>query len=144
MRLPIPFVLAISVCRIASAQTYTISTVAGGAPLPNNIPGMSASLYNPISVAVDKAGNIFFADTVGHLVLRVDATTGNLTVVAGNGMYGFSGDNGPATSARLYMPAGVAIDANGDLFIADEFNQRVRKVSNGLITTAATTGQPRN
>jgi uncharacterized protein (TIGR03437 family) len=140
MRLPITAVLAICVCRIAAGQTYTISTVAGGAPLPNSIPGTSASLYNPASVAVDKSGNIFFADTVGHVVLRVDAITANLTVVAGNGMYGFSGDNGPATSARLYMPGGVAVDANGDLFIADEFNQRVRKVSNGLITTVAGNG----
>ncbi len=120
------------------AQTYTISTFAGGG-LPVNIPGPSASLYGPRSVAVDKAGNVFFVD--GNTVLRMDATTGILTLVAGNGTPGFSGDNGPATSAQL-DPSGVAVDSAGNLYVADSGNNRVRKVSNGVITTVAGNGAP--
>jgi len=122
-------------------STYTISTFAGGG-LPVNMPGTSASLYGPNSVAVDKAGNIFFTDD--NDVLRLDATTGVLTLVAGNGTGGFSGDNGPAASAQLnflgFLSGGVAIDPAGNLYIADSNNNRIRKVSNGVITTIAGNG----
>jgi uncharacterized protein (TIGR03437 family) len=114
------------------AQTYTITTFAGGG-LPVNIPGTSASLYNPQSVAVDQAGNTYFA--AGQVVLRLDAKTRIVTTVAGNGTTGFSGDNGLATNAALYNPAGVAVDSAGNLYIADSGNCRIRKVSNGVITT---------
>ena len=89
----------------AWGQTYTISTIAGGG-LPVNIPGTSASLgYGvPRYIAADRAGNVFFVDQ--NTVLRLDATTGVLTLVAGNGSQGFSGDNGPATSAQLNNPVG--------------------------------------
>jgi uncharacterized protein (TIGR03437 family) len=125
--------LAISCC--AFGQTYTIQTFAGGG-LPVNIPGTSASLRYPYFAAVDGAGNLFFAD--GHnIVLRLDVTTGVLTLVAGTGTPGYSGDNGPATSAQLSGPAGVAVDSSGNLYIADSGNTRIRKVSNGVITTVA-------
>jgi len=122
-----------------SAQSYTISTVAGGG-LPVNIPGKSASLDNtePQYVAVDKTGNVFFVDQC--MVLRLDAATGVLTLAAGNGTPGFSGDNGPATSAQLYAPSGVAVDAAGNLYIADSANNRIRMVANGVITTIAGNG----
>ena len=125
----------------AWGQTYTISTFAGGG-LPVNIPGTSASLgYDvPQSIAADRAGNVFFADQ--NTVLRLDATTGVLTLVAGNGTPGFSGDNGPATSAQLANPEGLAVDSAGNLFIADAYNYRIRKVSNGVITTVAGNGTP--
>jgi len=124
---------------IASAQTYTISTIAGGG-LPVNIPGTSASLDygEPRYVAVDRTGNVFFEDQ--NMVLRWDAVTGVLTLVAGNGTTGFSGDNGPATSAQLYGPTGVALDSSGNLYIADAGNNRIRKVSTGVITTVAGNG----
>jgi uncharacterized protein (TIGR03437 family) len=120
----------------AWGQTYTISTIAGGA-LPVNIPGTSASLgYGvPRYIAADHAGNVFFVDQ--NTVLRLDATTGVLTLVAGNGSVGFSGDNGPATSAQLNNPSGVAVDSSGNLYIADSGNARIRKVSGGVITTVA-------
>ncbi len=120
----------------AWGQTYTISTIAGGA-LPVNIPGTSASLgYGvPRYIAADRAGNVFFVDQ--NTVLRLDATTGVLTLVAGNGSVGFSGDNGPATSAQLNNPGGVAVDSAGNLYIADSGNARIRKVSGGVITTVA-------
>jgi sugar lactone lactonase YvrE len=139
MRL-LPAILLISIvsCSVFG-QTYTISTFAGGA-LPVNIPGTSASLGDgvPQYIAADRAGNLFFP--VQHTVLRLDATTGVLTLVAGNGTTGFSGDNGPATSAQLNFPAGVAVDSAGNLYIADSYNNRVRKVSNGVITTVAGNG----
>ncbi len=133
MRL-LPAVLAVLMSWSAFGQTYTISTFAGGA-LPVNIPGTSASLYGPQSVAVDKTGNIFFVDQ--NDVLRLDATTGVLTLVAGNGTSGFSGDNGLAINAQLSFPQGVAVDSAGNLYIADTQNDRIRKISNGVITTVA-------
>ena len=122
---------------IASGQTYTISTFTGGG-LPVNVQGTSASLYGPKGIALDKAGNLFFTD--GHAVLRLDGTTGTLTVVAGNWTYGYSGDGGPATSAQLNGPVALAVDSVGNLYIADSGNNRVRRVSNGVISTVAGNG----
>jgi uncharacterized protein (TIGR03437 family) len=123
----------------AAGQTHTISTFAGGG-LPVNIPGRSASLdvNAPQFVAADQTGNVYFVDQ--NSVLRLDATTGVLTLAAGNGTPGFSGDNGPATSAQLDGPSGVAVDSAGNLYIADTNNQCIRKVSNGVITTVAGNG----
>jgi uncharacterized protein (TIGR03437 family) len=128
----------------AWGQTYTISTLAGTG-MPVNVPGTSASLgygsglnKGTQYIAADPAGNVFFP--YGNTVLRLDATTGMLTLSAGNGTPGFSGDNGPASSAQLNSPAGVAVDSAGNLYIADTQNQRIRKVSNGVITTLAGNG----
>ena len=128
-------------CCSAWGQTYTIATFAGGG-LPVNIPGTSASLgYDvPQSIAADRAGNVFFVDQ--DSVLRLDATTGVLPLVAGNGTAGFSGDNGPAANAQLANPGGIAVDSAGNLYIADGYNYRIRKVSNGVITTVAGNGTP--
>jgi uncharacterized protein (TIGR03437 family) len=139
MRLLPAVLLTFAMSGIASGQTYTISTIAGGA-LPVNISGTSARLYGPDSVAVDKTGNIFFAEPNEHVVLRLDATTGVLTLVAGDGTVGFSGDNGSATSGQMVYPERVALDSTGNLFIADTQNHRIRKVSNGVITTVAGNG----
>ena len=131
------YVLAASAC--ACGQTYTIRTVAGGA-LPVNIPGPNASLGTVNGVAVDTAGNSFIVVGDYHVVLRVDAASGMVTLAAGNGTPGYSGDNGPATSAQLNWPEGVAVDASGNLYIADTNNNRIRKVSGGVITTVAGDG----
>jgi sugar lactone lactonase YvrE len=80
-------------------------------------------------VAVDAAGNVFIADVVNNRVRRVDAATGVITTVAGDGNFGSGGDGGPATAASLASPAGVAVDAAGNLFIADTYNNRIRKVA---------------
>ena len=118
-------------------QAYTISTFAGGG-LPVNAPGTSASVNGPLAVAADQSGNIFF--TSQNIILRLEAQTGLLTVVAGTGIAGFSGDGGPATSANLDSPGGLALDAAGSLYIADTNNNRIREVVNGVITTVAGTG----
>ena len=139
MRLLTAVVLGSALSWSASGQTYSISTFAGGG-LPVNIPGTSASLdvNVPQYVAADQTGNLYFVDQ--NAVLRWDATTAVLTVVAGNGTPGFSGDNGPATSAQLNGPSGVAVDSAGNLYIADTGNQCIRKVANKVISTLAGTG----
>lgn len=118
------------------AQTYTISTFAGGG-LPVNVPGTSASIGVVSGVAVDAAGNVYIASQYGNIVLRLDTVSGLLTLVAGNGTSGLSGDNGPAGNAQLNQPIGIAVDSAGNVYIADGLNSRIRKVSNGVITTVA-------
>jgi sugar lactone lactonase YvrE len=130
--------------RRVDAATGVITTVAGsGDQLPafsgDGGPATSARLANPYDVAVDGGGNLFIADLANQRVRKVDAATGNITTVAGNGSAGFSGDGGAATSASLADPRGVALDTDGNLFIADQSNQRVRKVdaATGIIDTVA-------
>lgn len=111
-------------------------------------PATQALLCEPFDVAVDHDGNLFIADTNNNRIRRVDAQTGFITTVAGSGPVNgferfwtegsFSGDGGPATQATLNTPTGVVVDAQGNLFIADGGNHRVRKVdTNGIITTFA-------
>ena len=136
--LPAVLLASLASCSVFG-QTYTISTFAGGG-LPVNIPGISACLPQINGVAVDPAGNIFMTSGLFHVVLRLDSLTGVLALVAGNGTPGFSGDNGPAAEAQLNFPIGVALDAAGNLYIGDLGNGRVRKVSNGMITTVPSSG----
>jgi sugar lactone lactonase YvrE len=93
----------------------------------------------------DRAGNLYFSDTFNNRIRRVDAKTGVITTIAGNGDKGFSGDGGPATDAALNEPYGVVVDRDGNLYIADRLNRRVRRVSakTGVITTLAGTGDAR-
>jgi sugar lactone lactonase YvrE len=110
----------------------------GGGFGGDNGAATTAKLNSPLGVAVDVAGNCYIADTYNHRVRKV--SNGVITTVAGNGTGGFGGDNGPASSAELNPPLGVAVDSAGTLYIADSYNNRVRKVSNGVITTVAGTG----
>jgi uncharacterized protein (TIGR03437 family) len=123
----------------ALAQQYVISTVAGGTPIATPIAATSASIGGPEGVAVGPAGEVYFTG-YGHSVYRIDAR-GVLTRLAGNGRAGFSGDGGPAASAQLSRPSGVAVDAAGALYIADYYNNCIRKVAtNGIITTVTGSG----
>ena len=98
---------------------------------------LHVSLVVLLAIAVDQAGNVFFAETSVNIVLRLDAKTNLLTLFAGNGTQGFSGDNGLAVNAQLNGPSGLAVDSVGNLFISDTNNERIRKVTNGVITTFA-------
>jgi NHL repeat-containing protein len=103
-------------------------------------PAASAQLNSPPTMVVDRAGNLFIADTGNHRVRKV-SPSGIIVTVAGNGSVGFSGDAGPAASAQLNSPRGLAVDSGGNLFIADIHNHRVRKVStDGIIATVAGNG----
>ncbi len=99
-------------------------------------PAIAAQLDQPSALALDSAGNLYIADAHNFAVRKV--SKGLITTVAGNGTVGFSGDGGPATKAQLSGLGGIATDASGNLFISD--NGRIRKVSNGVITTIAGTG----
>ena len=122
-------------------ETYGILiTVAGNGQIGATGDGaaaVNATLYQPSGIAVDADGNIFIADTDNSRIRKVDVND-VITTVAGNGTKGYSGDGGAATNANLYLPSGVVVDAYGNLFIADTFNNRIRKVdTNGIITTVA-------
>src|ERR1700694_372805 len=108
----------------------------------DNQAATSSQLAAPRGIAVDGGGNLYIADTGNERVRRVDKITGQITTVAGNGGYGFNGDNQPATTAQLKTPYGVAVDSSGNVYIADTFNERVRRVDalSQQITTAAGTG----
>jgi|NGEPerStandDraft_6_1074524.scaffolds.fasta_scaffold13442_3 sugar lactone lactonase YvrE len=91
-------------------------------------PGPDAQLNQPASLVVDGADNVFIADTMNHAIRRLDAKTGILTTVAGDGTPGFDGDGGPAAKARLDFPIGLGLDGKGDLYVVDSINARIRKI----------------
>jgi len=133
--------------RRVDAVSGVITTIAGtgiAGTSPNGTLATSAEMDLPLALAFDAAQNLYFADARTHLVERIDHATGLLTTVAGNGIQGYAGDGGLATAASIDSPSGIALDAAGDLFLADTHNQRVRRVDavTGVITTVAGTGQP--
>jgi sugar lactone lactonase YvrE len=124
---------------------YYISTVAGDGTAGFSGDGgtaSSAQLDNPGGVAIDADGNLYVADADNDRVRKVEISTGNISTVAGNGVGGYSGDGGPATSAQLNGPNRIAIDASGNIYISDTYNYRVRKVdvTTGNISTVAGNG----
>ena len=108
-----------------SAQTASVSA-------------LTIPLILPSAIVFDATGNLYFAETGNHVIRKVD-TVGNITIIAGTGTQGFSGDLGPATSATLDSPQGLALDTASNLYIADTHNQRIRKLNltTGVITTIA-------
>ena len=128
--------------------TGQIATVAGGGT-GDGESSTDASLSFPQAVASDAAGDVYYDEDSGLAVRRIDAVTGVITTVAGqtwgpNATAGFGGDGGPATSAQLNDPFGLAVDTQGDVFIADYANNRVREIhaTTGDITTVAGNGTP--
>jgi hypothetical protein len=123
----------------------TIVTVAGNGTAGHQGdggPAISAELFVPTGVAFDGGGNMFIADYSNNVIRRVDAATGFITTIAGTGVVGYSGDNGPATNAQLNGPTHVVFDRTTNLYITDANNNRIRKVDvgTGVITTVAGTG----
>jgi hypothetical protein len=126
-----------------------ITTVAGQGPKYDGDFGgysgdggsaVSAKLHFPKGISIDLAGNLYIADTDNNRIRKVDAE-GKITTVAGSGPKGYGGDDGPAISAQLSAPSGVAVDPMGNLYIADTDNRRIRKVdTRGIITTVAGNG----
>jgi len=104
-------------------------------------PALQAYIDGPNGIIVDYDRTIYFADSLNHLVRSI-SPNGTIDTVVGNGRKGFGGDGGPARAAMLYYPAGLAIDKQGNLFIADMDNNRVRRVDrSGIITTVAGNGK---
>lgn len=125
------------------ASNGLISTVAGDGIASFSGDGglaLNAELNNPTAVAIDSTGNLYIADSANYRIRKI-ATNGIITTVAGNGTGGFSGDGGAATNANLFGPTSVVVDASGNLYIADTFNERIRKVAtSGIIISIAGNG----
>jgi len=136
--------LNLNVLRTPTAGT--ISTIAGGGTGADGVAATSSSLGSPFDTAVDSAGNLYIVDATANRVRKVDAVTGQISTIAGNGNRGYSGDGGPGPSASLNQPTAVAVDSAGNVFIADTNNFRIRRVaaSTGVITTVAGTNNNAN
>ncbi|MEP7336415.1 MAG: hypothetical protein ABI977_01505, partial [Acidobacteriota bacterium] len=105
-------------------------------------PATSAELYNPLGMAFDGAGNLYFADGGNNRIRKITAADGKISTIAGNGDASYGGDGGPATEASLDFPYGLALDKDGNIYFADFGNNRVRKitVADGKISTVAGNG----
>jgi hypothetical protein len=132
--------------RKVNGSTGVITTIAGTAGLAGSAgdggPATSAKLSSPLGVCADDSGNVYIADQNNHRVRRIDGTTGLISTIIGTGSNAFSGDGGPGTAARVAYPRDVAIDKNGNLYVADAANNRIRKyvIATGIISTLAGTG----
>jgi len=123
----------------AAPQALVVTAAGNGAPGDDGDggPARLAQLNQPSACALDSAGDLFIADTLNHSIRKVDPS-GTISTVAGTGAAGFSGDEGPATAASISAPLGVVVDDNGNIFIADTGNNRIRQVTpDGLIHTIA-------
>ena len=133
------------VIRKVTASNDIIMTVAGSGSAGysgDKGAATSAKLTIPDSVAVDSSGNIYIADTGNNVIREASASSGDIATIAGNGTSGYSGDNGAATSAKLSIPNGVAVDSSGNTYVADTGNNVIREIvaSSSEIKTVAGTG----
>lgn len=131
--------------RRVDAKTKLISTIAGTGAFGFSGDGgqaTNAKLFTPAGVAVDNSGNVFIADSDNNRIRQVNLTTGVITTLAGNGVIGFGGDGGQATNASLNSPLGIMVDEIGNVFVADIFNNRIRRIDaqTKTITTVAGNG----
>lgn len=125
---------------VAAQNLFTVAGDGNAAYSGDNGPATSASLRFPTGIVQDSVGNIYVADLFSNVVRKIDVN-GIITTVAGNGYWGYSGDKGMATSARLSAPSDVALDSSDNLYISDSGNNVIRKVdASGIITTVAGNG----
>ena len=137
------FITITLIATYSLTNAQIISTFAGNGTagyLGNGVQATAAELWNPTGVAVDARGNLYIADADNNRI-RTVSTAGIISTIAGNGTAGYGGDGGQATAAELRVPYGVAFDATDNLYIADEQNNVIRKVTTaGIITTVAGNG----
>ena len=127
--------------RVRKIDTFgIITTVAGNGMTAyngDNIPATAAALYAPHCIVLDAAGNMYITDFENHRVRKVNAA-GIISTIAGTGVLGSDGDNGPAVNAKINGPYGIALDAEGNIYFADDWANVVRKIdATGVITTFA-------
>ena len=129
--------------KVTYTPEYIINKVTGGLTkgyAGDGGPAINAVFNDAQALTVDRTGNIYIADTYNHRIRKI-GLDGKINTVAGNGVAGFGGDGGPATSAQINLPFGVAVDATNNLYVLDSGNYRVRKVTpNGIISTIAGNG----
>ena len=119
---------------------YQIRSVKGGTDLASRISAVDASFNFPSGVAVSANGEVYLADRFNHVVRKIDLS-GIVDTIAGTGSWGYKGDGGMATEAEFGSPAGVAVDAAGNVYVTDQTNHVVRKIdASGIVTTIAGTG----
>jgi hypothetical protein len=126
--------------RLRQLNRGVVKTIAGGFIGDRNR-ATSAALVFPQSVTFDRAGNLFVAELAGNRIRKID-TTGKISTVAGTGVSGYTGDGGPATSAQLYFPQGVAVDSADNIFITDQANNVIRKVDGTTQTITTFSANP--
>jgi sugar lactone lactonase YvrE len=139
-RIWLVFLFIVQVSLVGFAQSGVISRVAGTEGWGDGGLATSAKFYFPSGVAVDSGGNLYISETVKNRIRKV-TPSGTISTVAGNGIQGYSGDGGLATSAELSNPFGVAVDSGGNLYISETVKNRIRKVTpSGTISTVAGNG----
>ncbi len=138
--------------RMITASTGVINTIAGSTAIVSGAvviafayagdggTAITASLAGPAGVAIDSSGNIYIATYADNRIRKVDSK-GNISTFAGNSGYGFAGDGGSALSAQLSAPRGICVDSAGNLYLADRWNNRIRKIAGTTISTIAGNGQ---
>ncbi len=135
------FLLVIGLTLVSglSAASYNVSTIAGSAVSfsGDGATATAARLNNPFGVFVHSSGDTYFADTANNRIRKITASTGFISTIAGTGTASFSGDGTPATAATLNAPNGIYVNSDGDVYIADTGNQRIRKIVGGIISTIA-------
>jgi hypothetical protein len=130
--------------RKVDLSSGVITTIAGSSnpgSTGDNGPATSATLDTPTALTLDNQGNLYLADVGSHRIRKIAAASGIITTVAGTGTQGFEGEGSAATTALIDSPGGLAVDSNGNLYVADTHNQRVRRIDavTGAITTVSGT-----
>ena len=139
VRFPFAF-LVFSLC-LGAQDRYRIETFAGQ-PAPQGVAGTASYLVSPQGLAIDASNNLYICEVNGHVVRKVDLSTGTITLFAGNGVAGDSGDGGPALDANFVIARYVAVDSSGNVYISDNGANRIRRIDavTHTITTYAGTG----